>query len=577
MSWLTRTAVAVRHLGPRQAGINLLYRTRRRMRRYEKYGHAAGALQWVGRAATPFLDHSGGTCLADGRLSAVGLTREVGDPPRWDVDAPLLWLYNLHYFAFLDQLGSSDQVRLILDWIERYQPSRHRPGWMPHPISLRLRQWTRRLFAAEDWTAPRRDRLFASIEAQATCLADTLERHLRGNHLLENALTLKFLAACFRGPAVERWDRLGDALLDQELDEQFLPDGGHFERTPMYQALLTRGLLDLVNVLPDSDRQRARLLERLPAMLGFLAALRHPDGDIALFNDAAFGIAPEPGTLIDYAARLGLKAPPGGPAAFPQTGYYAWHRGRDALIVDAGPIGPDYLPGHGHGDIFSFELSLDGRRVVVDGGTSTYEAGAERDWARSTRAHNTVEVAGADQCEFFAAFRVGRRGRPRDVTARVGEAGLHLAGWHDGYCRLPGRPTHHREIELTPEGALLVWDTVESALPQPAVSRLRFPPGAVVRTDGPRQAWVEVDGLALRVTAFGGEIAVEAGHYAPRFGERLPCSVLALRMDPGPEFGYVLAWKDLPTDIHPGGAEVAGRRVVRRTRRAVPPISGSHP
>ncbi len=25
----------------------------------------------------------------------MGLTRDIGDPPRWDVEAPLLWLYNL--------------------------------------------------------------------------------------------------------------------------------------------------------------------------------------------------------------------------------------------------------------------------------------------------------------------------------------------------------------------------------------------------------------------------------------------------------------------------------------------------
>jgi hypothetical protein len=198
----------------------------------------------------------------------------------------------------------------------------------------------------------------------------------------------------------------------------------------------------------------------------------------------------------------------------------------------------------------------------------------ERDWARSTRAHNTVEVAGTDQCEFFAAFRVGRRGRPRDVTAQVSETGLHLAGWHDGYRRLRGRPVHHRELELTPPGALLVWDTVESAVPQPAVSRLRFPPGALVRTEGPREASIEVEGVELRLRAFGGEIALEPGHYAPRFGERLPCPVLALRKGPDPEFGYVLARKELPTQIDPAGAEVVGRRVARRARRAASPTSG---
>ena len=282
-----------------------------------------------------------------------------------------------------------------------------------------MRHWTRALFRGLFAAEPARARLLASIEAQAECLTDTLEFHLRGNHLLESALTLKLLAACFRGPAVSRWERRADAVLDAELDEQFLTDGGHVERSPMYHALLLHGLLDLVNVLPESDARRARILQRLPGLLRFLAALRHPDGEIALVNDAAFEIAPAPGALLDYARRLGLETPAFGSGSFPDTGYHVWRRGKDALFVDAGPIGPDYLAAHGHGDVFSWELSLDGRRVVVDGGTSTYEAGEERAWVRSTRAHNTVEVGGVDQSEFFGAFRVGRRARPRDVVARV--------------------------------------------------------------------------------------------------------------------------------------------------------------
>jgi hypothetical protein len=237
--------------------------------------------------------------------------------------------------------------------------------------------------------------------------------------------------------------------------------------------------------------------------------------------------------------------------------------------VDAGPIGPDYLPGHGHGDIFSFELSVDGCRIVVDGGTSTYEAGKERDWVRSTRAHNTVEIAGADQCEFFAAFLVGRRGRPRDVTAEVSEEGLHVAGWHDGYRRLQGRPVHHREVDYVPPGVLLVWDTVESGRPQPAISRVRFAPGAHVRSRGPRDVAIEIEGRELVVRAFGSDIVIESDHYSPRFGERLSCPVLALRKGQGTEFGYTLARRDVPTQIDAGGADVAGRRVARRARPSV--------
>jgi hypothetical protein len=335
----------------------------------------------------------------------------------------------------------------------------------------------------------------------------------------------------------------------------------------MYHALLLHGLLDLVNVLPERDVRRVRLLERLPALLRFLAAMRHPDGEIALFNDAALGIAPAPGALLDYAVRLGAQAPAFASGSFPDSGYHVWRRGADALFVDAGPIGPDYLSVHGHGDVFSWELSLDGRRVVVDGGTSTYEAGEERAWVRSTRAHNTVEIGGTDQCEFFAAFRVGRRARPRDVVARVADDGLHLSGWHDGYRRLAGRPVHHRELELVPSGALAVWDTVESGVSHAAVSRVRFPPGARVRLEGVTGAAVEVEGVSLALRAFGGDLTLEDGHYAPSFGKRLTCPVLALRQGPRPEFGYLLARAGVSARIDPAGADVAGRPVPRRNRR----------
>ncbi len=572
MSALRRYVAAISHLGPRQTALNLVHRARQRTRLFGRYARPGRGLEWSGRARVPLLAHAGGARLEAGNLTAIGRTDVIGDPPYWDADAPLLWLFNLHYFGWLEPLPHAEQRRLVLDWIERCRPSGARPGWRPYPLSLRLRHWGRALFDGQG-LAEERPRVLASLEAQAECLADTLEHHLRGNHLLESAITLKLLAACVRGPAVPRWEQLATRVLDVELAEQFLLDGGHFERSPMYHALLVHGLLDLVNLLPEEDELRVRLVERLPGLLHFLGAMRHPDGEIALFNDAAFGIAPEPGVLLDYAARLGLKAGAFASGSFPATGYHVWRRGGDALFVDAGPIGPDYLSTHAHGDLFSYELSLDGARVVVDGGTSTYEAGDERAWVRSTRAHSTVEVGGVDQCEFFGAFRVGRRGVPRDVSARVAEDGLALSGWHDGYQRLRGRPAHHRELAWAPEGALAVWDTLASRAPQPAVSRVRFAPGARLKLAGESAAEVELEGVRLRLRCFGGTLSVEAGHYAPRFGERLECPVLALRMDAGPEFGYVLARPELEASIDEAGAAVTGRPLPRRSRRV--PTAGA--
>jgi uncharacterized heparinase superfamily protein len=573
MNALVRYAAAIYHLGPRQAARNLFHHATRTTRGFERYTRVGSGLEWTGSARTGFLAHAGGARLDGRRFTAVGRTLELGDPPNWDVDAPPLWLFNLHYFAWLDALPRDQQRRLVIDWIERCPPSPSQPAWMPYPLSLRLRHWAKLSFDAGSWPPPERARFFASIEAQAECLADTLEYHLRGNHLLESAITLKLLSACFRGPAVARWQGRAEAILAAELAEQFLLDGGHIERSPMYHAGLTHGLLDLLNVLPEADETRIRIEQRISAILRFVAAMRHPDGEIALFNDAALGIAPEPSTILDYARRLGLDAPASASGSFPETGYHVWRSGRDALFVDAGQIGPDYLPAHSHGDMFSFELSLEGQRVVVDGGTSSYEAGAERDWARSTRAHNTVELAGSDQAEFFGAFRVGRRGRPRDVAARVSAEGLQVSGWHDGYRRLAGSPIHHRELELVAPAALLVWDTVASSVPQAAVSRVRFAPGARVRLEGPDSAAIEAAGTSLALHSFGARLGVEDGYYAERFGERVACPVLALHKGSGPEFGYALARAGAPARIDATGAQVAGRTLERRSRR--PASAGS--
>ena len=113
---------------------------------------------------------------------------------------------------------------------------------------------------------------------------------------------------------------------------------------------------------------------------------------------------------------------------------------------------------------------------MFDAGVTSYEADPMRQYCRSTRAHNTVEVGGADQCEFWSAFRVARRGRPRDVVFERLEDGFRLTGWHDGYERLRGRPRHQREFVWSGRGTLRVRDLVRGRRPLRAVSRLHLHP-----------------------------------------------------------------------------------------------------
>jgi len=128
------------------------------------------------------------------------------------------------------------------------------------------------------------------------------------------------------------------------------------------------------------------------------------------------------------------------------TGYVVLRNGRAQCTIDAGDPCPPDLPAHAQADCLSFELAVDGRRVVVDPGTTTYD-GAQRAWERSTSAHNTVTIDGANQTEVWGSFRAGRLAPAHLDHVETGENPLVVAH-HTGYAVLPGAPIHRRHTKF---------------------------------------------------------------------------------------------------------------------------------
>ncbi|MEE9607062.1 MAG: alginate lyase family protein [Myxococcota bacterium] len=529
----------VRHLRTRQIAGRALRVWRSALERPAAFARRrapeAPDCRWSPRA--PFLAPApspGAAELGRGRFCFQNRVESLGWPPRWtNPQLPKLWRYHLHYFDYLWELEYRDARGVVDDWIARHDLRKGRVGWEPYPVSLRLLNWCSYFFGNQrrelEADGPFRDVLWRSVFLQAEWLSRHLETHLLGNHLLENAAALALCGSCFAGPDAQRWRRLGVRVLREEIAEQIAEDGGHFERSPMYHARATYLLACLANT--GCDELVALVREPLGRMLRALAQLCHPDGEIALFNDSALAAGAHPEQLRALGQRVCGRA--GEPAedgifALPETGYYG-ARGRAGhyLICDAGPVGPDYLPGHAHGDIFSFELSLGGRRVIVDSGVHGYEADEMRRYCRSTRAHNTVEIAGRDQCEFWAAFRVGRRGRPRDVRWEGVGGGFRLSGWHDGYTRLDGRPIHHRQLRWHERGVLLVKDTVKSSRPVSVASRIHLHPDCEIAQLTGDTARLRYPGGEVSVRFAGeGELTSERSYYCPEFGRRLESRAL---------------------------------------------------
>ena len=169
----------------------------------------------------------------------------------------------------------------------------------------------------------------------------------------------------------------------------------------------------------------------------------------ALLNDGGSTMAYAPGTCLE--AYTGSVSLPQGVFALRDAGYFGCRYGEDYLVIDCGHLAPDYLIGHGHGDILSFEWSLAGRRIVVDQGTYQNLGGERRIVSRATGSHNTIAIDGLDQGDFFGAHRCGRRPRPELIEFSESDGVLVLEGRHDGYRHLQGAPWHRRRFEAHPK------------------------------------------------------------------------------------------------------------------------------
>lgn len=542
---------------PSLAKVTRYYHTMRYLRPVQVYGRVWRKLNRpkIDLRPAPSLRSIAGTWVMPPRRPPVLLgpatfrylneTREVRAAADWDFPAEQkISVYNLHYFDDLNAQAAALRrdwhTALIERWVQENPPAAT-AGWEPYPNTLRICNWIKWALAGNRLS----EQAIQSLAVQARYLRQTVEWHLQGNHVLAAGKGLAFAGLFFSGPEAEQWLAEGLRILAHEFEEEILPDGGHNERSPMYHCIILEDLLDLLNLtraypgaLPESRRKMVNEWpETALKMRRWMKAMLHPDGQIALFNDAALDVPPSAAELEEYAAHLGLSAvpePSDGIAHLEQSGYIRMQRGPAVAFLDTALIGPDYFPGHAHADTLSFELSLFGQRVIVDTGTSTYAASPERTRQRGTAAHNTVEVNDVDSSEVWGAFRVARRARPLDLqlTAQGEEWSVSCA--HDGYHRLPGRVTHRRAWRLRPD-SLAIADQLIGTF-QSAVARLHLHPDVPIedRTGASRRAYTLHTGKKDVLCEFtGGTISQEPFDYHPCFGVTLPGRCLICRIEGG--------------------------------------------
>ena len=396
---------------------------------------------------------------------------------RWSFDGfGKLWNYNLNYMDFLLQydIEKTKGIKLILDFVQKL--TNKSTGLAPYPISVRGINWIKFL-TKHGIQNPEIDN---SLFAHYKILLDNLEYNLLGNHLLENGFSLLFGAYYYYDL---RLYNMAKDIIETELIEQILDDGGHFELSPMYHQIILDRVLDCINLLQNNkqfDKQESLLSfmkEKSEKMLQWLNCMTFSNGNIPLLNDSIIGIAPSTQQLNNYAIRLELISEKFIPqirlnlcnSYLKDSGYRRINGSNYECIIDVGQTGPEYQPGHAHADTFNFELYLLGKPIIVDTGISTYEKNERRQFERSTTSHNTVQIGNFNSSEVWGGFRVARRAK----VIFLEENSTTIKARHDGYKRIG--IIHEREF-LCESDSLSIGDKLISDRKLNAVSRFHFNP-----------------------------------------------------------------------------------------------------
>lgn len=337
-----------------------------------------------------------------------------------------LWRYNLNYMDYLLQENMSAEQGLF--WIDNFIQTigENSIAEDPYPISLRGINWIKFVTLHYDQlTEEQLHKIDTSLYSQYRVLYHNTERHLMANHYLENGCSLLF-AACYFEDDV--FFGKAEKIVLEQLEEQILSDGAHFELSPMYHCVILDRLLDCYNILLSSKYSEfaSYLYNKIVLMLQWLDSIEIASNQLPLFNDSANGIAPAPSELREYADRLNIEW---GTSSLKESGYRRWVTSNYQVVVDVAQLGPSYNLGHSHADTFNFVMNIADRPFVVDTGTSVYAAGKRRDYERSTKAHNTVCIDGKNSSAVWGAFRCAERA----TVTILSETDNSITARHNGY------------------------------------------------------------------------------------------------------------------------------------------------
>lgn len=439
-----------------------------------------------------------------------------------------LWLYNLHYFDFLnskiDYHNTEFYLTVIDKWIDN-NPDENSIGWDAYPISLRLVNIIKFLIQNQIDNK----KINMSIFSQAHILSKKLDKHILGNHLIANAKALIFAGFYFDDLNGERFFSKGINLLMSEINLQILDDGGHFELSPMYHNIILNDLLDIIKMMQIYNFQKnsyeyKTIVYKVKKMTKWMMHMQHTDGSIPFFNDAAFGIAPNSSSIAKFIKSLEIKVPLKTKKNFikylQSSGYASIKDKELRLIMDVGNLGPDFLLAHAHADTLSFEMSLYGNKLIVNGGTSSYDLLKDREIERSSKSHSTITVNNNNSSDTWNYFRVAKRAKIKNVKLIKNSNLVEIRGEHNGYNTFFSKNIVSRKLSVETK-KIKIHDKVSKLQPN-TISKLILHPNVKIIYNDKKLVKMKIGkSNVVNFKILKGSCSVKNDKYRPEFGKKM--------------------------------------------------------
>lgn len=423
------------------------------------------------------------------------------------------WARVLHGFGWLRHLRAADSAvargnarALVDDWL---RIADHGPlAWEPDVAARRLLAWlTQAPMILADADPGLYHRFLAGLTRHFRHLRTRRGEEAAGLPRLKVAIAI--LACAVTVESFRRWVKTAAHRLDEELEHQILPDGGHVGRNPAAVVDILVDLLPIRQVLAARGLPVSQtMMNAIDRMMPMVRFFRHDDGALALFNGASASPTDLIATVFAYDEA---KSRPHGNA--PHSGYQRLEASGTVVLMDCGPPPPAEVAQTAHAGTLAVEMSSGHSRFVVNCGAPFRPIGEWRRLARTTAAHSALVL------DDHSSARVAEKGLLARLAGPVLLPGPHgvdvdrreeereeegtetvVTARHDGYRRGYGL-LHERTLRLTADGDRL--DGIDRVLPASEGTSVAVP--YVVRFHLHPSLAVEIVSDAVRLTAPNGE------------------------------------------------------------------------